>query len=401
MTIKVMNESELTSTQRDRALRLRMDMQTGDNANGFLSAVLLAMQIRFSKDIPTAAVDKTTFYINPDFLFDDNWSPENRLFVAFHEALHVVYRHVVDRGDRDAVIWNYAGDYRINTDLLEMGFNRPPHGIFDDEGIYKEMTTDQIYEDLVEKQKNGEFSPDVDADQDWIGDIKEGSGGGDDGDGTEPVNQPSIEEIIRTATAMAEMTDGWGNLPGSLKAQLTAEKSTKINWRDELAAIATTTAKSAYNYKKFARRGMCRGVYNPLRESKRLKAVHTFWDTSISVTDEQISLMKGEVMHLLDTMKPEKIFIHCFDTAISSSVETETSEDISELEITGRGGTSLSCIEEYMRTQTEEAGAILIFSDLYCQQLTDELPLPTFWIALDNPGASVNFGTLIHFDSTQ
>lgn len=388
-----MTPVKLTDKQQDRAARLSFDVQTSKGANGFLGAVLLGLKRVYSTDIPTACVNLDTVVMNPEWMFDQ-LTPGQCVFVAYHEVLHLVYEHLLVRGNRDVRIWNAAADYRVNTDLVGMDLERPVEGLFDLTGKYAKMTTLEIYDDLID-------SSTVVPEWGMEGDLVE-----PDPDATPEEKAKQVEvtaqvsDLIRNAAVVADSSeDGWGSLPGHLVASIKSEVSRKVSWREHLAHIPQKLKRSSVNYNKFSRRGIARGMYNPKREEKQLGTLGIAWDTSISVTEEQIALMKGECNSLRQMLNPEKMVIACFDTSIHKVHEVEPYQDLDLIQIQGRGGTSLFPVFDYFNKDPEKISCLIVFSDMECQAVTLAPSYPVYWVVLDNPSVRVNFGSIIHFNS--
>src|ERR1700689_272107 len=86
---------------------------------------VLAMQLRRIKvDDPafvnTMAVDGKHLYYHPPFV--NKLTEQELLGVCAHEVSHCAYLHITRRGNRHPTVWNWAGDYVINQDLLDAGF---------------------------------------------------------------------------------------------------------------------------------------------------------------------------------------------------------------------------------------------------------------------------------------
>lgn len=392
-----MKSIKLTGLQADRAMRLKLDMQSGNKANGFLAAIVLNLNYVYSTEVPTAGVSNTTICVNPDFMFSDEWEADHRVFVMYHEAMHIVYDHISQRGKRDPQLWNIAGDYRINTDLLAMGFKRPPQGIFDDTGIYKTMTTAEIYEDLIAKNHKPEPG-----DGDWM-DIDENMHDDSKPTADNSEAQQTVKDIIQNAMAIADsVPGGWGELPGDFVANLRAEESYKVSWQEVLAQIPMQIRKAGVNYKRFNRRHVHAGRYEPAIESKRVGTIAAAWDTSCSVGDTEISLMKGECMHLKDVLNPKRFEVLCFDTTVHTVHVLDEHDRIEDINIEGRGGTDLHPVFEHFSNQTEEEiSCLIVFSDMECCPVKEEPPYPVYWIVINNPYVEVHFGTVVHFDTRE
>lgn len=86
----------------------------------FFASLLLSMPMVQTTDIPTAATDMKTLYINPDFV--DSIDDKTLLFVLAHEIMHTALQHGLRKQTRDNVMWNIACDYSINLTLKDSGF---------------------------------------------------------------------------------------------------------------------------------------------------------------------------------------------------------------------------------------------------------------------------------------
>lgn len=400
---------QLTPRQEDKATRIKFDAQTGSNANGFLAAVMLSLPHRYTRDIPTACVNTQAMYFNPDFMFEnEEMPPDQQLFAAFHETLHLVYEHTTLRGTRNPQVWQHAIDYRVNSDLAAMGFNIQKQFIHDHEGDqFKDMTTFEIYEKLFDDY-GGEVPelPNL-LDGDIIEDESHEGQGDTKPDGTPlPVMKPedaagNIKEIIKSAAFVAhKQPNGFGSLPGHLVDMISSKDSFQVSWTEYMARIPQQIKRSGRNYKKFARRHISRGLYIPRTESKQVGTLGVAWDTSASVSDGQIALMKGELLSLRNALQPKKFKLVCFDTQIASVHELGPMDSIEDLPIQGRGGTNLEPVFEHFRSDTDVT-ALLVFSDMECHPIPAEQKprFPVFWIIMDNPNLKPEFGTPIHFDS--
>ena len=78
----------------------------------FISTICLSVRHIITNSVPTAATNNTTIFYNPEFISKLN-VPEVEGLIA-HECWHIAYQHLLRRGDRDPILWNVAGDYKIN-----------------------------------------------------------------------------------------------------------------------------------------------------------------------------------------------------------------------------------------------------------------------------------------------
>jgi hypothetical protein len=109
--------------------------------------------------VPTAATNSTSMWINPNFW--NQLTRDQKMTVIAHEVGHKMYLHSTRRGDRHPLIWNIAGDHRINLDLMESGFvsladltidGEPWSWICDPKyNSPQPWTTEAIYEDVYQQ----------------------------------------------------------------------------------------------------------------------------------------------------------------------------------------------------------------------------------------------------------
>ena len=82
----------------------------------FIGSIALGLAWVNAPDIGTMATDGRSVWFNPDWC--ERHGVEKTMGVIAHEVLHVVNRHHLRRGERDAELWNVAADLLINR-LLE------------------------------------------------------------------------------------------------------------------------------------------------------------------------------------------------------------------------------------------------------------------------------------------
>jgi predicted metal-dependent peptidase len=139
-------------------------------------------------------------------------------------------------------------------------------------------------------------------------------------------------------------------------------------------------------------------VYLPSRGGQDgLAHLRWYLDVSGSVTDKQLRVYNSEIAAAKATHAPKLMTVSTFNTRITKTWEFEEDDKITALEIIGRGGTSLKEVFEDIRKHRPSAAVII--SDLYVE-IPPDPGIPILWICVDNPGAYVPYGTIIHLDST-
>ena len=134
------------------------------NNNTFiLGMIIKAARVIASPDEPTLSTDGKTLRINPDFFLKA--TPQERIFLLAHEALHVArmdpvrfanYAKVKGYSPELQVIYNLVADAKINSELQnEIKVNVPKGGVTCDElaqfGISVDECVEKSTEELVDK----------------------------------------------------------------------------------------------------------------------------------------------------------------------------------------------------------------------------------------------------------
>jgi len=79
--------------------------------------------------INTMAVDNSAnIYINANFVLNE-LSDDEVMGVLAHEVMHIATLTFTRQRGRDMTIWNYATDYIMNRDLVDMGISLPKMGL--------------------------------------------------------------------------------------------------------------------------------------------------------------------------------------------------------------------------------------------------------------------------------
>src|ERR1700727_1489463 len=117
----------------------------------FIGSIALGLVWVNAPDIGTIATYGLSIWFNAAWC--ETHGVEKTMGVIAHEVLHVVNRHHLRRGDRDAKLWNIAGDLLINRLLEDDKYVLPPDGLFDRDRCYAGLATETIYARLLEQQR--------------------------------------------------------------------------------------------------------------------------------------------------------------------------------------------------------------------------------------------------------
>ena len=93
----------------------------------FFGSLALSLKVRPEETIPTMCTDGKSILWSPSFV--DGMDQEETVGVMAHEVLHVTFKHMLRRGERDPELWNIATDFAINDILVDAGFTLPSGGL--------------------------------------------------------------------------------------------------------------------------------------------------------------------------------------------------------------------------------------------------------------------------------
>lgn len=357
----------------------------------FWASIILRQKIIEDESIDTACVDGTSLRYNPKFI--ESLPYKQRLFVVAHEAGHLVLCHHLRRGNRDAEIWNIACDYAIDIILKDAGFEIWPNCYCDDK--YRGMDAESIYRDL---ETNGNPHPE----QSQIGTIEDATNqNGSPLD--ESAKEDAIEKQLEANTQAERIADTMRNPPSdSIKRELSYMRNSGINWSAALNSIAKEVCNSDYSYAQVNRHYLQTGFVLPdMATEVMTKNLIFAFDTSCSISEEQISLALADAFDAMNTLtqgdwSKEFLCIYCDYTV--RGFEQVAQDDKPNPQ--GGGYTRFSPVFEFVETQGLEPKALLYFTDGECEDFGLEPDYPVYWVLnCRNLRFNPPFGEVVHFNS--
>lgn len=401
----------MAELQMDRLKKTRAKMLV---RHPFFATLMMSMPMIETDEIPTAATDMKSLYINPQFIasIDD----DVLMFVIAHEIMHTALTHGLRQQSRVQLRWNVACDYAINLILQDSKFKIWPQALLD--GKYRDMSADTIYnlltkEEDQQKQKGGKGQP-----QQGSGDQSQGAGSGDDDDdysGNNPATgepgnkhhspmlgdlkkpegdgdqvaedrlRKDIQQRVAQAAAIARMT---GNMPGSLERFVSQVLEPKVPWYDTLRHLMTEFDKADEDWMHRNRRF---SVYLPSdRSEDRLGIAVGIGDTSGSIGNQELIDYGSEFIGIAEQTKPEEIRMVWADTRVAGEQVFEPGDDI-DLKPQGGGGTDMRVPLKY--AEQFEPRVVVLFTDGYTPWPAEPPPFPL--IVCCTTGADVPIGEVI------
>lgn len=374
--------------------RVKAKVFLGKSA-AFLGPLMCGLNFHWSMDQETACTNGLTLQWNPKFYWQIPLM--TRVTILVHELWHVALLDMIRRGDRDPEMWNIAADIRINNMLVQDGYtfegfrpyiDRSMDGMSAEEiyekryGNLKGRTRDEIIKEFEHLPEWKDFTFDMPLpEKDLI----------------EPEVDPStIINTVIGAYHSANMSGGAGSVPGEIELLLKRFLSPKLPWEQLLHAFFNELANHDYRWNKPNRRYA--DIYLPsLQEEEEggLDHIMYFLDVSGSISDMDVTRFNSEVKYIKDTLNPEKLSLIQFDTKIQDVQIFEKEDPFEELLVKGRGGTSLVPVRDYIIKHRPTA--VVIFTDLCCAPMEKlPIPVPLIWVCINNTGATVNEGQLVH-----
>lgn len=345
-------------------------------------------------DLVTAATNGIKLWINPAFF--KTLSPLMRVTLLAHELWHIAYLHMERVAGRDFKRWNEACDHAINLTLKEYGYTFDIPHLADTRFVG--MSAEQIYEILMQENQpiNLPFGGDITPLQNDGDSESEGSGLG------APLTDKQIQQvtssIVRAVTMSRMGGDQPGSLPSSLETKIDRLLNPKLPWFRLLRRWFQQLGEMHFSLRMPNRRHHPRGMYLPGIVPDNEGLEHIMWaaDSSGSVDDEQLKIINSEISGVQKTYNPEKMTVVAFDTQVHTILTYEKDEKVPPLSFQGRGGTDLEDLFAYAKKV--KPTALVVFSDLFVR-IPPNPGIPILWICLDNPGAVVPYGTLLHMKS--
>lgn len=421
---------------RDRIVRARVDFLMD---NPFFGQLAVRLNLVEADDwCPTMAVDGYNMYYSTKFV--NGMDDDELKFVVAHEVLHLVYRHFLRRGSRNARLWNCAGDYVINLELKDLkigsmpkassmpGYEKDkkqyeklgvspndPGGLIDEK--FRDMPSEEVYDIILEDAENGGKhanelmnSMDIHLDLSQPGD---GDGDGDEeGKGCSSRVTLSEEDIKRlddelkkavidAVKSAEELGGGAGKIPGGAKRLVKEWTESKVDWREYLNNTVLSSVKSDYTWSRSSRKGRDQGIYLPGMDNENRVEVHVAMDTSGSISATDIRDFLSEVKGIMDQFSDYKLTVWCFDTRTYTINEytPDNEDELEEFEPEGGGGTLFECNWEMMKEEGILPSTFIMFTDLYPGNgYGDPDYCDTVFLAKGNPTGVAPFGVTIHYE---
>jgi predicted metal-dependent peptidase len=380
------------------------------------SGILMVGKTSVAEDLPTAATNGRDEFYGREFVKSLKYNELN--FVVLHEAGHKMYRHLTTWRrlyEEDAKLANAACDYVLNIMLKDLDpserticMPRYPKGhkkageimgLIDER--FRGMSAKQVYDILKQEQEGdgGQGGGDGDGGGDGFDEHQWGSAK----DMTEQEKKElarDIDQAVRQGV-MAQNKIA-GKSAGGMDRSLQDLLEPKVDWREVLREFvkATSRAKDASSWRRVNRRFRSTGSYMPSLIGEKVGPLGVGVDTTGSVGQEELSDFLSEVKGIAEEVNPEKVDLIYWDHSVAAHEEYDegsVANIVSSTKPRGGGGTSPSCVSEYLDKQKIEPECTIILTDGYVGNDWGEgWTSPVLWVIVGGNDVVAPNGKTIH-----
>ena len=399
----------------------------------FLGSIALGFEWVCAPDIGTMATDGRRVWFNPSWC--EEHGIEKTMGVIAHEVFHVVNKHHLRRGDRNAQVWNIAADLLINRLLEEDNFTLPPDGLFDRERHFAGLPTETIYARLQEEsqQQSGHAqqqpsethtstpslerdtaaataSPDQPAAQPLSTD---NAAGADDADVTPARHWGEVRDLTAPngkPLSPAQRRRAEHDLDVRIRQAVTSAKragkfsagcdevihvaTNQVDWRDKFRISFDGLLRGEVSWTHPNRRFVQHGLYLPGWRRTGPGRIAYVVDTSGSISAQELSIYTAAVLGILEETGPEEIALIQCDARVQHVAYLQAGETFDRIEVHGRGGTRFQPAFDWIANSGLTFSAIVYATDLDCVDEPQDPGIPVIWLT-PNHNRTMPFGEIV------
>jgi predicted metal-dependent peptidase len=397
----------------DRVIKARTTLVMREPFFGCLALHLNLVEWPELKQWPggnaTMAVDGINMYYYPEFVL--SLSERQLMGVVAHEVMHCCLQHMTRRGKRFPRIWNYAGDYVINADLLAANFELPAKRLHDVK--YDGMSTEEVYARLMQDATiikirgfdgGGDLTGDEDLDESGCGAVWDAAPAHDKAGNAQVAGE--WEGNVRMALGVAQRAHA-GKTPGYINRLLGLLQRPRISWHEKTRDWIDETMTRDYSWSRPNRRMLGQDIILPGFVPDALHKLVFVIDVSGSVSNELANNMLTEVAGALSDGTADELVVLYSDTEVKH-VDEYMPGDVVKCQVVAGGGTDFRSSFEWIRTNAPDANGIVYLTDMEPWTWTIPSPdLPVLWGAF-SPTPRLNvirpivpFGDIVHIDGAE
>jgi len=177
----------------------------------------------------------------------------------------------------------------------------------------------------------------------------------------------------------------------------------KIDWREALRDFVTSSiqGKDEFTWRKLNKRHLANDILLPSVENETIGEVIVAIDTSGSIGSEEITEFATELVSICDIAQPERVRVLWWDTQVHGEQvfnQAEYQNIASLLKPLGGGGTTVTCVNDYINKEKLNAECVLVFTDGYLEHdIQWNISSPTMWMITRNKNFEPPVGKMVVF----
>jgi len=381
----------------------------------FANLLLQEMRIAMTEDVPVAATDEFTIFLNPQTFYTKYDIPE-QAFILCHEVLHTIFRHCVmlqhwvnsgavqvsqtEMLPFDMDLMQITLDHIINACLVEAKIGKMPKDAVYDQKISAkgEESCGEVYAKIYKQaQKNG------------------GKGGGSGQQGFDVLLAPGAgtpgkdessrnpENFKLAVQAAAEAAKAMGDMPANLLRIVEEILEPKVSWQEHIrSTLNRRLGSDGYDWRRADRRLITRPnepIFFASPSSYASGTIVVGVDTSGSIGERELSVFFGEMAGIIADMNPQQLVVIFCDAEVNRVDYVEDVGDLAELRkkgAPGGGGTSFIPVFDEIRKLDLEPDALVYLTDMYGAFPDKEPEYPVIWAATTDVKGP--FGDHVHVE---
>jgi predicted metal-dependent peptidase len=364
------------------------------------------------EDVPTAYTDGKDCVYGKAFV--ETLTDAQLAGLVLHEKLHIILRHPIRLAKmfkENPQVTNMAADFAANlliNDLKTDKIKLPPGALLSEK--YRGWSVPRIYDDIMQNMPpppppppcgggNCKNSPQggtvtIDGKEYPIGgtlDEHDFEGAGEMTPEEIQATEKEINEALHQGSVLAGRRGV--KMPRAIRDMLTPT----VDWRDALRDFWSNTirGKDEFTWKTFDMRRLAMGLLLPTNISETVGEVVVAIDTSGSIGGPELAAFASELVSLCEMVSPSSLRVLWWDTQVHG--EQLFAEDysglVSMLKPQGGGGTTVSCVNEYLNKNSLQPEAVIIFTDGYVEgDVKWTHSSPTLWLITQNKQFKVPSG---------
>jgi len=348
----------------------------------FYGSLALALRMMQDDTIDTMCTDGKSIKWSANFVA--TLDPLQVMFVITHEVLHVAFKHMFRIGKRNHKLWNIACDFAINAILIKMfGIEAMPEGgLYDPQ--YEGMSAEKIY-DLIKDMSDDEVDEITGGRDQWqMGDFQEPKDGNGDAMQEAELDQLS-DDIDQKVIIAADTARAVGKLPSEVQELVDIMKRSQVDLETVVSRFVGGDVPADFSYRKINRRSyMMLDMVSPTIAKHSVGHVIIKIDSSASVRKEELQYFLGICNQFVEEKQPESVTIITWDTKVRTVTTYDKGQAIPDLKLTGRGGTLISPVFQYVEDNQLPCDYSIVLSDM-CIFDYPERPAdyPVLWVSPD------------------